>query len=51
MEALYSDRDRLRRLCRAGHDHTRRPEFSWESIADRWRAILADVIDEAAAGR
>jgi len=22
----------------------------WESIADRWREILADVIDEAAAG-
>ena len=50
MEALYSDRDRLRRLSRAGHGHARRPEFSWESIADRWREILADVIDEAAAG-
>ena len=50
MEALYSDRDRLRRLSRAGHGHARRPEFSWASIADRWREILADVIDEAAAG-
>jgi glycosyltransferase involved in cell wall biosynthesis len=50
MEALYADRDRLRRLSRAGHDHARRPEFTWESIADRWRGILADVITEAAAG-
>ena len=27
----------------------RRPEFSWDSIADRWREILTGVIDEPAA--
>lgn len=51
MEALYSDRNRLRYLSKAGYEHARRPELRWDSIAHRWRAILTDVINEHVAGR
>lgn len=43
MEALYRDRDLLRRVSRAGYEYARRPEFRWEAIGERWREILRGV--------
>jgi glycosyltransferase involved in cell wall biosynthesis len=41
LDALYADREAQRRLARAAFEYAHRPEFRWETVADRWRETLA----------
>ena len=44
MSRLYDDDEHLRRLSQAGHVHATHLDYSWDTIADRWREVLARVM-------
>lgn len=44
LEHLYADRDHRRRMSHAAYRNALRADYSWDTIADRWRRLFDDAL-------